>query len=51
MMLCSHILQGFSHGGTARYYRNSLNGLRRAVQGWRDRGVDFGMHLGDLVDG
>lgn len=43
--------QGKSHGGTARYYRDSLNGLQRAVHGWQDRGVDFGMHLGDLVDG
>lgn len=43
--------EGKSHGGTARFYRDSLNGLRRAVQGWKDRGVEFGMHLGDVVDG
>lgn len=44
-------LQGKSHGGTARYYRDSLDGLRRAVHGWQERCVDFGMHLGDVVDG
>lgn len=43
--------EGKSHGGTARFYRDSLNGLLRAVQGWQDRGVEFGMHLGDVVDG
>jgi len=43
--------QGFSHGGTPRYYRNALQGLKRAVQGWRDGGVDFAMHLGDIIDG
>lgn len=43
--------QGYSHGGTPRYYRNALQGLKRAVQGWREGGVDFAMHLGDIIDG
>ena len=43
--------QGFSHGGTARYYRDALQGLKRAVRAWRDEKVDFAMHLGDIIDG
>ncbi len=43
--------EGKSHGGTARFYRDSLAGLQRAVAGWSARGVDFGMHLGDIIDG
>ena len=41
--------QGTSHGGTARYYRDSLPALRRAVAAWKERDVDFGMHLGDAT--
>ena len=42
---------GFSHGGTPRYYRNALRGLKRAVHSWRNEKVDFAMHLGDIIDG
>ena len=34
-----------------RFYRNALQGLRRAVGAWRGGGVDFAMHLGDIIDG
>ena len=43
--------QGFSHGGVPRYYRDALQGLRRAVQAWQEQNVDFAMHLGDIIDG
>mmetsp|Transcript_19824 Transcript_19824/g.59886 ORF Transcript_19824/g.59886 Transcript_19824/m.59886 type:complete len:388 (-) Transcript_19824:329-1492(-) len=42
---------GYSHGGSRRWYRDSLVSLRRAVSGWKHRGVDFGVHLGDIIDG
>ena len=42
---------GFSHGGAARFYRGALRGLRRAVQGWREKQAEFAIHLGDIIDG
>lgn len=34
-----------------RYYRNSLELLKKAAVDFKERGVDFGCHLGDVVDG
>lgn len=45
------IPDGASFSGIPRYYRTSLAILRSAVSGWRDAGVDFCVHLGDIVDG
>ena len=50
-MQYADIDDGFSHGGVPRYYRGALRGLRRAVQAWRVKKVEFAMHLGDIVDG
>jgi manganese-dependent ADP-ribose/CDP-alcohol diphosphatase len=40
-----------SFHGCPRFYRNSLIGLRRAVEGWREQNVNFAFHLGDILDG
>ena len=45
------IPDGHSFLGVPRYYRASLEGLRRAVVGWRSQHVDFGIQFGDLIDG
>lgn len=37
--------------GTPRYYRASLDGLRRAVAGWQTQQVQLGIQFGDLIDG
>ena len=50
-MQYADIDDGFSHGGVPRFYRGALRGLRRAVQAWRAKKVEFAMHLGDIVDG
>ncbi|XP_046582828.1 manganese-dependent ADP-ribose/CDP-alcohol diphosphatase-like [Haliotis rubra] len=41
------------HGTRQRYYRNSLNLLKNAVNYWRDcqPKVDFVLQLGDIIDG
>ena len=45
------IPDGLSFSGIPRYYRGSLLSLRRAVSSWQHNGVDFCIHLGDIVDG
>lgn len=45
------IKDGHSFLGTPRYYRASLEGLKRAVSGWQAQKVDFGIQFGDLIDG
>lgn len=45
------IKDGHSFLGIPRYYRASLDGLRRAVLGWQAQSVDFGIQFGDLIDG
>ncbi len=50
-MQYADIDDGFSHGGVPRFYRGALRGLRRAVQAWRAKKVEFAMHLGDIIDG
>lgn len=45
------IKDGHSFLGVPRYYRASLEGLRRAVSGWQAQKVDFGIQFGDLIDG
>ena len=45
------IPDGKSFKGVPRYYRNTLNILQRAVQEWTEKGVDFVIHYGDIVDG
>jgi len=45
------IPDGLSFNGVPRYYRSSLVCLRGAVEGWRGAGVDFAIHLGDIIDG
>lgn len=45
------IQDGHSFLGVPRYYRASLDGLQRAVLGWQEQQVDFGMQFGDLIDG
>jgi hypothetical protein len=45
------IEDGASFRGVPRFYRHSLQGLRRAVAAWRAQGVAFAMHLGDIIDG
>ena len=45
------IKDGHSFLGIPRYYRASLDGLRRAVLGWQAQKVDFGIQFGDLIDG
>jgi len=45
------IKDGHSFLGTPRYYRASLDGLRRAVLGWKNQQVEFGIQFGDLIDG
>ncbi len=42
---------GASHAGTPRYYRAAMESMDRAISGWLHHGVDFGMHLGDILDG
>lgn len=42
---------GASHAGTPRYYRAAMDSLKRAVVGWVEQDVAFGMHLGDILDG
>lgn len=42
---------GAGYTGRARFYRDSLHSLKRAVSGWKSSEVEFGMHLGDLLDG
>ncbi|CAM9388231.1 unnamed protein product [Discosporangium mesarthrocarpum] len=41
--------RGFS--GRARYYRNSLVSLAKTVNTWNRVGAEFGVHLGDIIDG
>lgn len=45
------IPDGLSFHGVPRFYRNSLLGLRRCVEGWVRQGIDFGVHFGDILDG
>lgn len=45
------IKDGHSFLGTPRYYRASLDGLKRAVLGWKNQQVEFGIQFGDLIDG
>jgi len=45
------IKDGHSFLGTPRYYRASLDGLRRAVLGWKTQQVEFGIQFGDIIDG
>lgn len=45
------IKDGHSFLGIPRFYRASLDGLRRAVLGWQAQKVDFGIQFGDLIDG
>ena len=45
------IPDGHSAKGVPRFYRNSLTALAAAVDSWRDAGVHFCMHLGDIIDG
>ncbi|KAL0049678.1 hypothetical protein WJX82_007377 [Trebouxia sp. C0006] len=45
------IKDGHSFLGTPRYYRASLDGLKRAVLGWENQQVEFGIQFGDLIDG
>lgn len=46
------IPDGRSFHGVPRYYRNSLVGLQRAVDGWQRHGqLDFSIHFGDIIDG
>ena len=40
------IPDGRSFKGVQRFYRAALPALQRAVQTWRARDVDFGMHFG-----
>lgn len=39
------------HPFSVRYYRNSLVALRRVVEDWAHQKVDFGVHMGDILDG
>ena len=45
------IKDGHSFLGVPRYYRASLDGLKRAVAGWQKQKVEFGIQFGDLIDG
>ncbi|KAK9816313.1 hypothetical protein WJX74_010391 [Apatococcus lobatus] len=42
---------GTSYTGTSRYYRAAMDSMERAVAGWQEQDVAFGMHLGDILDG
>lgn len=45
------IKDGHSFHGTPRYYRASLDGLRRAVTAWQQQHVEFAVQCGDIIDG
>lgn len=46
------IPDGKSFAGVPRYYRHSLEVLKRAVRSWNAAGdLSFGVHFGDIVDG
>ncbi|KAL3701892.1 hypothetical protein R1sor_019914 [Riccia sorocarpa] len=46
------IPDGFSYGGTPRFYRHAVEVQRRAVNHWNNHGkLSFAVHFGDLVDG
>ena len=45
------IQDGHSFLGVPRYYRASLDGLQRAISGWQEQQVEFGIQFGDLIDG
>ncbi|BFI04553.1 manganese-dependent ADP-ribose/CDP-alcohol diphosphatase [Marchantia polymorpha subsp. ruderalis] len=46
------IPDGFSFGGTPRFYRHALEVQHRAVTEWNEHGkISFAIHFGDLVDG
>ncbi len=42
------IPDGFSFHGVPRYYRQALEGLERAIDHFRQAGVEFAVHLGDV---
>lgn len=45
------IEDGHSFHGIPRYYRASLDGLRRAVTIWQEQHVEFAVQCGDIIDG
>eukprot|EP00252_Welwitschia_mirabilis_P007585 TRINITY_DN19113_c0_g1_i2.p1 TRINITY_DN19113_c0_g1~~TRINITY_DN19113_c0_g1_i2.p1 ORF type:complete len:326 (-),score=53.39 TRINITY_DN19113_c0_g1_i2:152-1129(-) len=46
------IPDGHSFLGIPRYYRHSIQVLKRAVKKWNQKGdIQFAMHFGDIVDG
>eukprot|EP00192_Tetraselmis_astigmatica_P013236 CAMPEP_0117671066 /NCGR_PEP_ID=MMETSP0804-20121206/13120_1 /TAXON_ID=1074897 /ORGANISM="Tetraselmis astigmatica, Strain CCMP880" /LENGTH=338 /DNA_ID=CAMNT_0005479471 /DNA_START=250 /DNA_END=1266 /DNA_ORIENTATION=- len=45
------IPNGHSFAGIPRFYRGALDCTARAVAAWQADGVQFALHLGDIVDG
>lgn len=46
------IPDGQSFHGVPRFYRNSVVATKRAMlEGWVPASVDFGIHVGDVLDG
>eukprot|EP00953_Heterococcus_sp_UTEX-ZZ885_P005225 3292-Heterococcus_DN1.PRE.4 len=45
------IEDGSGHSGRPRYYKNSLKVLAAACEAWNSNKVQFGVHLGDCIDG
>ena len=50
-MQYADIPNGFSFAGVPRYYRASIQSLRRAVSWWKTEKTEFCIHLGDILDG
>eukprot|EP01023_Acetabularia_acetabulum_P068511 TRINITY_DN9727_c0_g1_i13.p2 TRINITY_DN9727_c0_g1~~TRINITY_DN9727_c0_g1_i13.p2 ORF type:complete len:366 (-),score=60.97 TRINITY_DN9727_c0_g1_i13:913-1896(-) len=42
---------GASFWGTPRFYRHSLQALKRAMMFWNQNNVHMGINLGDIIDG
>lgn len=45
------IKNGHSFHGIPRYYKASLEGLRRSVTAWQQQQVEFAVQCGDIIDG
>lgn len=45
------IKDGHSFRGVPRYYRASLEGLKRGVTAWQQQQVEFAVQYGDAIDG
>lgn len=47
---CADVQAGVSGWGRPRYYRDSLQKLRHAIDCWHEAGVKFALNLGDTID-